>query len=258
MSKISITKKTAWSLILKINKSIPCVRRNIININEKIAKTEIQLSYDIKNNLIKESNILFNEDTENLLRIFFPIIFNYKKNQYIAHIAQSLDGYIATESGESRYISGKKNLEHIHMLRAISDFIIVGANTYIEDNPKLTTRLVKGDSPKIFIFDPKGIIKEKDFQSNSTHLSGNHKSFLQLIKSRKRSIIYIEGGGKTISYFIKKNLLDRLHVCLCPIIMGGGRASFIEERYIKLSDTKSYKPNHYKMGEDILFDININ
>ena len=75
MSKISITKKTAWSLILKINKSIPCVRRNIININEKIAKTEIQLSYDIKNNLIKESNILFNEDTENLLRIFFPIIF---------------------------------------------------------------------------------------------------------------------------------------------------------------------------------------
>jgi riboflavin biosynthesis pyrimidine reductase len=57
---------------------------------------------------------------------------------------------------------------------------------------------------------------------------------------------------------MKKNLLDKLHVCLCPIILGGGRPSFIEDRYIKLSAVKSYKPDHYRMGEDVLFDININ
>ena len=258
MPKISITKKTAWSLILKINKSALNIRKNVLIINEKIAKNNIVISYDIKNNSIKESNVHINKDIENLFRIFLPIISNHTKNQYIAHIAQSLDGFIATQSGESKYISGKENLEHIHMLRAISDFIIVGANTYIEDKPKLTTRLVKGNSPKIFIFDPKGIIKKKDLKSSMTLLSGDLKLMSQLLKSRKRTIVYIEGGGKTISYFIKKNLLDRLHVCLCPIILGGGRPSFIEKRYISLSAVKSFKPNHYRMGGDILFDININ
>jgi riboflavin biosynthesis pyrimidine reductase len=258
MPKISITKKTAWSLILKINKDTPHVRKNILTINEKIDKNNIFISYDLKKNLIKESNVLINKHAENLFKIFLPIISNNKKNRYIAHIAQSLDGYIATQSGESKYISGKENLEHIHMLRAISDFIIVGANTYIEDKPKLTTRLVKGNSPKVFVFDPKGIIKKKDLKLNITHLSGDLKLMTKLLKSRKRTLVYIEGGGKTISYFMKKNLLDKLHVCLCPIILGGGRPSFIEDRYIKLSAVKSYKPDHYRMGEDVLFDININ
>jgi riboflavin biosynthesis pyrimidine reductase len=258
MPKISITKKTVWSLILKVNRSYPCIKKNILNINENIGKTNIMISYDLKNNSIKESNILINEDNIRLFKIFFPIISNRKKNQYIAHIAQSLDGYIATQSGESKYISGKENLEHIHMLRAISDFIIVGANTYIEDKPKLTTRLVKGNSPKIFIFDPKKVIKKKDLISNATILAGNLKLLSDELKLRKKTLIYIEGGGKTISYFIKKNLLDRLHVCLCPIILGGGRPSFIENKYIKIPDLKSYRPCHYIMGKDILFDININ
>jgi len=258
MSKISITKKTARSLILKINEDTPYIKKNILTINEKIGKNNIFISYDLKNNLIKESNALINKHAENLFKIFLPIISNHKKSQYIAHIAQSLDGYIATQSGESKYISGKENLEHIHMLRAISDFIIVGARTYIEDKPILTTRLVKGSSPKIFVFDPKGIIKKKDLKPNITHLSGDLKLLSQLLSSRKRTIVYIEGGGKTISYFMKKNLLDKLHVCLCPIILGGGRPSFIEDKYIKLSAVKSYEPDYYRMGEDVLFDININ
>ena len=62
-------------------------------------------------------------------------------------MAQTLDGYIATESGESRYISSIDNLEHLHMLRAISDVVLVGSNTVKFDNPKLTTRLVKGPNP---------------------------------------------------------------------------------------------------------------
>ena len=85
------------------------------------------------------------------LRFFFPIVCSLSKFQYIAHIAQSLDGFIATKSGESKYISGKDNLEHIHRLRAVSDIIIVGAKTYLEDNPRLTTRLVKAIVLK-FIF----------------------------------------------------------------------------------------------------------
>jgi len=53
MPKISITKKTAWSLILKINKDTPHVIKNILTINEKIDKNNIFISYYFKNNLIK-------------------------------------------------------------------------------------------------------------------------------------------------------------------------------------------------------------
>ena len=164
MPKISITKKMIWSLILKINSNHKYkVSKNIININEVILDKEIDILYDRKNNDIKNKNILFS-DTEsfNIFKIFFPIVCCSSKNQYIAHIAQSLDGFIATESGESKYISGKKNIEHIHRLRALSDIIIVGVNTYLDDKPKLTTRLVTGPNPDIYVFDPKEIIKKRD------------------------------------------------------------------------------------------------
>ena len=156
MSKISITKKTAWSLILNINTNTSYdIKKNVLEISEQVERKNFKIRYDRKKKYIVDTNINLNDDIENLFHIFLPIVCFRGKIQYIAHIAQSLDGFIATESGESKYISGKENLEHIHRLRAISDIIVVGAKTYLEDKPKLTTRLVKGDNPLIYVFDPK-------------------------------------------------------------------------------------------------------
>ncbi len=259
MHKISITKKIIWSLILKVNNNhIYKLSKNIININEIILDKEINLIYDRKNNKIKNENIEFSDtDSYNIFKIFFPIACSSNKNQYIAHIAQSLDGYIATESGESKYISSKKNIEHIHRLRALSDIIIVGANTYLEDKPKLTTRLVEGSDPDVYVFDPKEIIKKRDIKNNITLLKADLKPLKNTLLKNICTTIYIEGGGKTISYFLNKNMLNRIHICLCPIILGGGRASFVNNKNTKLSDVKSYNPAHYQMGNDVLFDINL-
>ena len=249
-----------WSLILKVNSSDAYKSsENIINIKETVLDKELNLIYDRKNNIIKNQNISFS-DTESLdiFKIFFPIVCSSYNNQYIAHIAQSLDGFIATKSGESKYISSKKNIEHIHRLRALADIIIVGANTYLEDKPKLTTRLVDGTDPDIYVFDPKQIIKKKDIENKITLLKYDLKALKNKLSKKNRSTIYVEGGGKTISYFLNKNILNRIHVCLCPIILGGGRASFINDKYIKLSEVKTYNPIHYKMGDDILFDIKLN
>jgi len=259
MYKISITKKMIWSLILKINSqhNIYKDRRNILNINEVISNKEINIRYDRKNNEIKNKNISFNDlESYNIFKIFFPIVCSKNRYQYIGHIAQSLDGYIATESGESKYISDKDNLEHIHRLRAVADIIIVGANTYIEDKPKLTTRLVQGTNPDIYVFDPKSIIKKKSIGNQVTLLKTNLKPLKTALAKKMKAMVYIEGGGKTISHFMKNDMLDKIHVCLCPIILGGGRSSFIADN-IKLTQTKSYTSNHYKMGKDILFDINL-
>ena len=78
------------------------------------------------------------------------------------------------------------------------------------------------------------------------------------LHDKGKQTIYIEGGGRTISYFMNKNILNKIHICLCPIILGGGRPSFVPDKYIKLNNQKSFKPNHYQMGNDILFDIKIN
>ena len=196
-----------------------------------------------------------NDELTSLFEIFLPIVCCKDKIQYIGHIAQSLDGYIATNSGESKYISCRENLEHIHRLRAISDIIIVGANTYLEDKPRLTTRLVDGKNPKIYIFDPKKIINKNKITEDSQIFS-DISSFKKNIDTNNK-IVYIEGGGKTISYFLNKKILNRIHVCLCPIILGGGRPSFIKNDVLDLNEMPSYKPVHHLMGKDVLFDIKI-
>ena len=252
MSKISISKKTAWSLILKINTKISC-NNNLVNINEDIRGHKINITFNKSNNHIEDSNLTDDHEVNDLLKIFLPIVCSSKKPQFIAHIAQSLDGFIATNSGESKYISSKENLDHIHRLRAISDIIIVGANTFREDKPKLTTRLVEGDNPEIYVFDPKKILKSN--QTSNIKVISDKDVMRNKFKNYKT--IYIEGGGRTISYFMEKNILDRIHVCLCPIMLGGGRPSFIENKNISINNLKSYDPKHYQMGNDVLFDLKV-
>jgi len=72
----------------------------------------------------------------------------------LAQLGQSLDGCIATASGDSHFVTGAASLLHLHRLRALCDAVLVGAGTVAADDPQLTTRRVSGPNAVRVVLDP--------------------------------------------------------------------------------------------------------
>ncbi|HTO78925.1 MAG TPA: RibD family protein, partial [Methylocystis sp.] len=79
----------------------------------------------------------------------------------VGQLGQSLDGRIATLSGESRDISGDSALVHLHRIRAHVDAVVVGAGTIVADDPRLSVRRVEGRNPARVVIDPSGKLDEQ-------------------------------------------------------------------------------------------------
>ena len=283
MFKYSITKKQVYALVLESKKITYKPRQKNYSVKKIISKKELLYTYDSSLEKITRTNFHLNSDLKILMESYLQIIFNKSKYPYIfGHLAQTLDGYIATESGESRYISSIDNLEHLHMLRAISDVVLVGSNTVKFDNPKLTTRLVKGPNPMRVVIDKNDTIKNscnllknkdrKGFKIVSDKLKPNYENIfslplkkdefritdiISLLKSLGNKIIFIEGGGNIISHFYRKKSLNRLHLCISPILIGRGISSFIIDKNVKINEAKIKKISYIKMGKDILCNIKL-
>ena len=74
----------------------------------------------------------------------------------VAQIGQSLDGRVATATGDARDVSGPDGLEHLHRMRALVDGVLIGVRTALHDQPRLTVRLCPGSNPARIVVDPRG------------------------------------------------------------------------------------------------------
>ncbi|MFH1714807.1 MAG: RibD family protein [Elusimicrobiota bacterium] len=207
--------------------------------------------------------------------------------------AQSLDGKIASKTGDSKWISSKKSRKFAHSLRAKHDAVLVGINTVLNDDPMLNVRYVKGKNPIRVVLDSglklpitSKIVKSAD--KISTIVVGTLENGRMIEKLNNKGInviilknnktkgvdlkdlcrvlnklgiksLLVEGGQGIITSFIKERLADTIIAVTAPIIIGGG-VSFAGDLGIK-NVRSSYKLKLKKIRQktpDLITEYKIN
>lgn len=218
------------------------------------------------------------------------------KPYVILNAAMTLDGKIATATGSSN-ISNKKDLIRIHELRKEVDGIIVGINTVICDNPRLTAHKIEStqeDNPVRIIVDSKGrtptfskvlkpdaktiiavasnfkdelivtdrweiLKKGADFYFNGEK-QVDLKDLMEFLYSKNIKRIMLEGGSTLNFSMIKEGLIDEIRICIGPIVVGGVDAiSLFGGDGIKNMEDgfKLELTDSYKLDEDLILHYKV-
>lgn len=221
---------------------------------------------------------------DELPTLYAPIRANGRSPFVIAQLGQSLDGRIATPTGKSRYINGASGLDHLHRLRALVDVIVVGVGTVVADDPRLTTRRVEGRSPARAVIDRTGRSSRNAkwlqddgcprivFSDNAggwpadVERIGSDRgidgfepaSILAALVARGHRTILVEGGASTISRFLDAGLVDRLHICVAPLILGSGPSGLTLEPIDELDDALRPRTRTYLLDDgEVLYDCDL-
>ncbi|WP_082575113.1 bifunctional diaminohydroxyphosphoribosylaminopyrimidine deaminase/5-amino-6-(5-phosphoribosylamino)uracil reductase RibD [Arthrobacter sp. Soil763] len=149
------------------------------------------------------------------------------------HIAQTLDSRIAASDGTSQWISSAESLADNHALRGRIDAILVGTQTVLVDNPRLTARTPDGAhaerQPLRAVMGLRPI--PEDAAVNGTdgkvlHLpTRDPREVLDRLFDAGVRHLMVEGGSKILSAFLAAGLVDELIVYLAPTLLGSGTAA---------------------------------
>ncbi len=185
----------------------------------------------------------------------------------ILNAAMSLDGKIATYTGDSR-MSSRADLRRVHRLRASVDGIMVGMRTLLRDDPKLTVKFARGRKPHRIIVDstaqtpltsyvvrtareiptivavtsraPKNKIETLERRGVKVFVCGKGplvsvKILLQTLRKLGIRKILLEGGGALNWSMLSSGLVDEISVAVTPRILGGEKAvSLVEGKGVAL------------------------
>jgi GTP cyclohydrolase II len=172
----------------------------------------------------------------------------------VLKFAQTLDGRIATVTGDAKWISGEDERRISHGLRAMCDAVLVGIGTVISDDPQLTVRMVPGASPLRVVLDstlridPAAKILESDARTlilTTEHADPDRRaSLLQrnvdvrllppspdgvdlpaalaTLRAEGVESLLVEGGAEVITSMLMSRVVDRIVVGVAPRIIGRG------------------------------------
>lgn len=204
--------------------------------------------------------------------------------------AQSIDGRIATRTGDSRWISGDQTLGLAHRLRKENDVILVGIGTVLIDDPELTCRLPDCVSPTRVILDTSlripidskivrtshevpTIVVTSTPDGDRANLLEAHRitvircepgsdgriplvDVLGLLAERDLNTIFVEGGSSIITAFLRQNLVDRMLIVTAPLIIGSGIEAVGDLSTDGLSQAlRPTLKSVERLGEDVVHDL---
>ena len=202
----------------------------------------------------------------------------------VAQIGQSLDGRVATVSGDARDVSGPDGLAHLHRMRALVDAVVIGVRTALHDAPRLTVRLCTGQNPARVVIDPKGRLPD---DAPVLACDGARRYVVQAVdRPRPAGVsvirlelrdgrldpadiaaalaaeglrtVLIEGGGITIASFLEAGLLTRLQVAIAPLLIGGGPQGLtLRHPTDSLADAIRPATRVFSLGSDTVFDCGL-
>lgn len=167
--------------------------------------------------------------------------------------AQSIDGSITIKSGSSLALSGPESTRLTHQLRATHDGIMVGVETVLADNPRLSVRECKGENPQPIVVDSHLRIpataklcqleqgkcwvlttvaedtlsdKALEIMQIETNEQGRVclHSAMRVLSAKGIKSVMVEGGAKLITAFIKAGLADAVVITMAPTFVGGYKA----------------------------------
>lgn len=171
--------------------------------------------------------------------------------------AMSMDGKIATHTGDSKWITGERARRHAHRLRAEHGAVLVGINTVLQDDPQLTARLHgvrhqplrvvldtrlripetarilnpdaptlivcrEGDPAKIDRLQADGVEIYRQTSKDATRI--DLQDLTEYLYKRGITGVLVEGGGAVIASFLEAGLGDKVVFFYAPVIIGGHEA----------------------------------
>lgn len=189
--------------------------------------------------------------------VFFKWI-EHKKPFVVLKAAMTLDGKIATATGQSKWITNETSRAYGYKLRDIYDGIMVGINTVIEDNPMLTARVDGGKNPIRIVVDSSlkidinaNVVQDKSAKTiiATTDKADKDKilklqaqdvdvivvdkdekdkvdieKLLDILGQQNICSILVEGGATLSGSFVAKKLVDKVYFFIAPKIIGGKEA----------------------------------